>query len=54
MSLEGIVSKQDHAPYRSGRVETWIKMKCGKRDAFPVVAFVEKLGAKPRSIASLQ
>jgi bifunctional non-homologous end joining protein LigD len=50
--LEGIVSKQQDAPYRSGRVESWIKVKCGKRDAFPIVAFVEKLGAKPRRIAS--
>ena len=53
MGLEGIVSKQQDAPYRSGRVESWIKVKCGKRDAFPIVAFVEKLGAKPRKIASL-
>jgi bifunctional non-homologous end joining protein LigD len=53
MGLEGIISKQQDAPYRSGRVESWIKVKCGKRDAFPIVAFVEKLGAKPRRIASL-
>ena len=33
-------------------MESWIKVKCGKRDAFPIVAFVEKLGAKPRRIAS--
>src|ERR671910_989146 len=52
MGLEGIVSKQQDAPYRSGRVESWIKVKCGNRDAFPIVAFVEKLGAKPRKIAS--
>ena len=45
MGLEGIVSKQQDAPYRSGRVESWIKAKCGKRDTFPIVAFVEKLGA---------
>jgi bifunctional non-homologous end joining protein LigD len=53
MGLEGIVSKQQDAPYRSGRVESWIKVKCGKRGAFPIVAFVEKHGAKPRRIASL-
>jgi bifunctional non-homologous end joining protein LigD len=53
MGLEGIVSKQHDAPYRSGRSESWIKVKCGKRDTFPIVAFVEKLGAKPRKIASL-
>jgi bifunctional non-homologous end joining protein LigD len=52
MGLEGIISKQQDAPYRAGRVESWIKVKCGKRDAFPIVAFVEKLGAKPRKIAS--
>jgi bifunctional non-homologous end joining protein LigD len=53
MGLEGIISKQQDAPYRSGRVESWIKVKCGKRDTFPIVAFVEKLGANPRKIASL-
>jgi bifunctional non-homologous end joining protein LigD len=53
MGLEGIISKQEDAPYRSGRVESWIKVKCGKPDSFPIVAFVEKLGAKPRRIASL-
>src|SRR5262249_43690524 len=28
MHLEGIMSKQLDAPYRSGRVETWTKAKC--------------------------
>ncbi|MGH0372580.1 DNA ligase D [Sinorhizobium meliloti] len=53
MGLEGIVSKRKDAPYRSGRQEIWTKTKCTKRDAFPIVAFVEKLGAQPRRIASL-
>jgi bifunctional non-homologous end joining protein LigD len=53
MRLEGVISKLKDAPYRSGRVETWIKTKCIKRDSFPIVAFVEKLGASPRRIASL-
>jgi bifunctional non-homologous end joining protein LigD len=53
MGVEGIVSKQQDAPYRSRRTESWIKVKCGKRETFPIVAFVEKLGAKPRKIASL-
>jgi ATP-dependent DNA ligase len=26
MGLEGIVSKQQDTPYRSGRVESWIKI----------------------------
>jgi bifunctional non-homologous end joining protein LigD len=53
MRLEGVVSKLKSSPYISGRTENWIKTKCAKRDAFPIVAFVEKLGAKPRRIASL-
>ena len=53
MGLEGIVAKRVDAPYRSGRQESWIKLKCVKSDTLPIVAFVEKLGARPRKIASL-
>jgi bifunctional non-homologous end joining protein LigD len=40
MGLEGIVSKKWDAPYRSGRTEQWIKVKCWKRGRFAVVGFV--------------
>src|SRR5215208_7240567 len=53
LHLEGIVSKRSDSVYRSGRQESWIKVKCVKTDTFPIVAFVEKLGAKPRKVASL-
>ncbi|MER8503626.1 DNA ligase D [Mesorhizobium sp. M0955] len=53
MGLEGIVSKRADAPYRSGLQTSWLKVKCIKSDTFPIVAFVEKLGAHPRRIASL-
>jgi bifunctional non-homologous end joining protein LigD len=53
LGLEGVVSKRGNAPYRSGRQDTWIKVKCTKSDSYPIVAFVEKLGAHPRKIASL-
>src|SRR6185437_16703109 len=53
LGLEGIVAKRRKSPYRSGEQETWIKAKCIHTDNFPIVAFVEKLGAKPRRIASL-
>jgi bifunctional non-homologous end joining protein LigD len=53
MGLEGIVAKRVDAAYRSGRHDSWVKLKCVKSDTFPIVAFVEKLGAKPRKIASL-
>src|SRR5207253_2002048 len=35
------------------RQESWCKSKCNRTDNFPIVAFVEKLGARPRRIASL-
>ncbi|MER9300215.1 DNA ligase D [Mesorhizobium sp. M0621] len=53
MGLEGIVSKRTDAAYRSGVQTSWLKVKCTKSDTFPIVAFVEKLGAHPRRIASL-
>src|SRR3954453_20366440 len=53
MGLEGIVAKRADTPYRSGRQDSWINLKCVKSDTFPIVAFVEKLGAHPRKIASL-
>jgi bifunctional non-homologous end joining protein LigD len=40
MGLEGIVSKRADAPYRSGRTEAWIKVKCWNRGRFVVVGFV--------------
>ncbi|MGL3104788.1 DNA ligase D [Bradyrhizobium sp. BR 1432] len=53
LGLEGVIAKRLGQPYRSGRQETWIKLKCKKSETFPIVAFVEKLGAHPRKVASL-
>jgi bifunctional non-homologous end joining protein LigD len=53
LKLEGIVSKRRDSTYRSGRQDIWLNLKCSKSDTFPIVAFVEKLGARPRKIASL-
>ena len=50
MGLEGIVSKLRDAPYRSGRSESWIKVKCVLRETYPIVGFVPD-GA--RSLAAL-
>jgi len=35
--LEGIVSKQRRAPYRSGRSKTWLKTKCFTESVFVVI-----------------
>jgi bifunctional non-homologous end joining protein LigD len=52
LGLEGIVSKKADSPYQSGRRASWVKSKCHLTNNFPIVAFVEKLGAHPRRIAS--
>ena len=36
-ALEGMVSKQAAAPYRSGRTKTWLKCKCFTESTFVVV-----------------
>jgi bifunctional non-homologous end joining protein LigD len=35
--LEGIISKQGLAPYRSGRSKTWLKRKCFTESTFVVI-----------------
>lgn len=40
LSLEGVVSKDRDAPYRSGRARDWIKSKCSERQEFVIAGFV--------------
>jgi bifunctional non-homologous end joining protein LigD len=44
LNWEGIISKNAEAPYRSGRSEGWLKIKCAQRAKFPVVGFVKDPG----------
>jgi bifunctional non-homologous end joining protein LigD len=46
MGLEGIVSKQRDAPYRSGRSHAWLKMKCSQRQEFVVIGFTDPKGTR--------
>jgi bifunctional non-homologous end joining protein LigD len=46
MGLEGIVSKQRDAPYRSGRSRQWLKVKCMHRQEFVVVGFSNPKGSR--------
>ena len=50
MGIEGVVSKLRDSPYQSGRIDTWRKALCRKRDTFPVIGFIAE---QPRSIAAL-
>lgn len=40
LGLEGIVSKQGAGRYRSGRSDTWLKIKCEQRGSFVIVGFI--------------
>jgi bifunctional non-homologous end joining protein LigD len=46
MGLEGIISKQKDAPYRSGRGTAWVKVKCVKSQEFVIVGFTEPKGTR--------
>ena len=49
LSLEGIVSKNAQAPYRSDRNEGWLKIKTVQKGKFPVIGFVKD----PTGVAAL-
>lgn len=50
LDAEGIVSKRLDAPYRSGRGQSWVKMKCLGREEFLVGGFITR---KDNPLASL-
>ncbi len=50
MGLEGVVSKRADAPYRSGRSEHWLKVKCWKCERFAVIGFVPEGSASLLSL----
>jgi bifunctional non-homologous end joining protein LigD len=37
--LEGIIAKRRDAPYRSGRLGDWVKVKCIQSDSFVIVGY---------------
>lgn len=37
--LEGIIAKRRDAPYRSGRLGDWLKIKCTQSDGFAIVGY---------------
>lgn len=40
MQMEGIVCKVKQSGYESGRTERWVKVKCTKRDDFPIIGYI--------------
>jgi bifunctional non-homologous end joining protein LigD len=42
MHLEGVIAKRADAPYVSRRTETWLKLKCKRRQEFVVCGYVDR------------
>jgi len=45
MKLEGIIAKRSDAPYVSTRTDTWLKLKCSRRQEFVIVGFRDRANA---------
>jgi bifunctional non-homologous end joining protein LigD len=52
MGLEGIISKRSDSPYRSGRGDDWIKVKCTKGQDFVVAGYLNRSDST-RSVGAL-
>ena len=46
LGLEGIIAKKADAPYRAGRSEDWLKLKCGNREEFIVLGWTPPAGSR--------
>lgn len=51
LGLEGLVMKRANAPYRSGRSDSWVKIKCVKSRKLAIIGFIP---AGAHSIAALR
>ena len=45
LGLEGVMLKQADAPYVSKRSDTWLKLKCQRRQEFVVIGFTDRSNA---------
>jgi bifunctional non-homologous end joining protein LigD len=48
MNLEGVIAKQADAAYVSTRSETWLKLKCKRRQEFVVCGYTERSDGSPQ------
>lgn len=39
LGLEGIIAKDRHSTYRSGRLGDWVKVKCTQSDSFVIIGY---------------
>ena len=46
LGLEGIIAKRRDSPYVSRRSDTWIKLKCARRQEFVIAGYTEPQGTR--------
>ncbi|HTK02015.1 MAG TPA: non-homologous end-joining DNA ligase, partial [Bordetella sp.] len=46
MGLEGIIAKRRNASYVSRRADTWLKIKCARRQEFVIVGYTDPAGSR--------
>lgn len=46
LAMEGIICKRANAPYQSGRSQSWVKVKCIKRQEFVIGGYTDPSGAR--------
>jgi bifunctional non-homologous end joining protein LigD len=44
--LEGLIAKRRDAPYRGGRTQDWLKLKCQKRQEFVIAGMIRASGTR--------
>ncbi len=52
IGLEGIISKRANDPYRAGRQQSWLKIKCSRRQEFIILGF-SKARSGDRALGAL-
>jgi bifunctional non-homologous end joining protein LigD len=52
LGMEGVMLKAADSPYVSARSETWLKLKCQRRQEFVVVGFTDRTNA-PKEVGAL-
>jgi bifunctional non-homologous end joining protein LigD len=53
LGLEGMIAKRGDAPYRSGRGETWLKLKCAASAEFVIGGFTPSTAVRGSAVGSL-
>lgn len=48
MHLEGVIAKRADSPNTSTRSETWLKLKCKRRQEFVVCGYTDRNDGSPR------